>query len=529
MTLFLGLFILLLAISAAISGGIGIYAFRRRDARGAKSVAVLMVAITWWSATYGAFAAAVGSFERLLLFKVMFLGVVLIPAAFLTFTLQFTGRERWIDGKLLSLLAIEPAIVTALIWTDSWHGLFLGDYRTGEQIVFGPGFWLHSLYSYLLSFACYAMLGWTAIKAPGFYRKQALLLLIGAAASLFANFISIIYLLPQHGIDMTPVGFMVMGLFLLYNLRGQGLLDLLPIARHVVVEAMQDGVLALDSRDRAVDINPAARRILQLGPDVEPGADALAVFPAWRTLSRQVRARVSFSHEIALDAGGAHYIDVQGTPLIDAGGAPGGWILVLRDISQIKAAESELRAQLAHNEALQRTLQEQANRDGLTGLHNRRFLNDTLGREIEQARREGAPLAVAIIDIDRFKTVNDTRGHSAGDSVIKALANLLQAHTRRGDVACRYGGEEFVLSMPGAALETGLQRLNALCAQFGATSIDVACGGAIQTSFSAGVACFPRHGDDAQTLLTAADRALYAAKEAGRNRVLAADDAPQPV
>ena len=141
----------------------------------------------------------------------------------------------------------------------------------------------------------------------------------------------------------------------------------------------------------------------------------------------------------------------------------------MRDISIRMETEHALRdanEQLSHRveeiEELQATLREQAIRDALSGLFNRRFLEETCTRELARAQREGYPVALAMFDLDLFKRINDTYGHAAGDEVIVALARLLQQHARSSDTACRFGGEEFVLLLPGVDLETAAARVEEL-------------------------------------------------------------------
>jgi diguanylate cyclase (GGDEF)-like protein len=129
-----------------------------------------------------------------------------------------------------------------------------------------------------------------------------------------------------------------------------------------------------------------------------------------------------------------------------------------------------------------------------------------------------------MIDLDRFKNINDTYGHEAGDQFLKALGDLLLEQTRFGDVACRFGGEEFVVVLPGAPLEIAAIRVNQMRQFFAVRKIAIR-GTALSVTFSAGGAGFPEHGSDDASLLAEADRALYAAKAAGRNRVIAGDRA----
>lgn len=190
--------------------------------------------------------------------------------------------------------------------------------------------------------------------------------------------------------------------------------------------------------------------------------------------------------------------------------------------SQLQSANRALSDQLAEIRNLQAKLSEQVVRDSLSGLHNRRYFDETCPRELARAQREGYPLALMLIDIDHFKQVNDTFGHPAGDEVLVSLATLLEQHARASDVVCRYGGEEFVLLMPDMALETALARADALRRSFEREAVRYGQFD-ICTTLSIGVSCFPDHGARADLLIEAADKALYAAKHAGRNRVLAAE------
>ena len=167
-------------------------------------------------------------------------------------------------------------------------------------------------------------------------------------------------------------------------------------------------------------------------------------------------------------------------------------------------------------------LHKQAIRDPLTGLFNRRYLDETLPREIHRALREEKVLAVVMIDLDHFKAFNDEWGHEAGDLVLLGVAEALHDGLRASDIACRYGGEEILVVMPGADTEEAVARISAISAQVGNMSVTILGRNLPPVTFSAGVATLPEHGNNAKALLRAADRALYIAKETGRNRVVVA-------
>ena len=171
------------------------------------------------------------------------------------------------------------------------------------------------------------------------------------------------------------------------------------------------------------------------------------------------------------------------------------------------------------NLAMRENLREQATRDKLTGLYNRHYLGARFDQELVRASRAGASVAVILLDIDHFKRFNDNFGHAAGDHVLREFAKVFRATTRESDVACRYGGEEFVLLMPDATLDVARRRAEQICKSVRAMRVEFESQPLGGVSVSAGVAAFPANGTTAKEILEAADRALYSAKELGRDRV----------
>ncbi len=171
------------------------------------------------------------------------------------------------------------------------------------------------------------------------------------------------------------------------------------------------------------------------------------------------------------------------------------------------------------NLKLRETLHYQSIRDPLTGLFNRRYLEEFLNREIHRAVRKKLPLGMLLLDVDHFKQLNDNFGHEAGDRVLRELGQFLQKSIRSSDIACRYGGEEFILILPEANLENSTQR--AIQIQQGIRQLEIRHQGQVlnRITTSVGVACFPSHGATAEEVIRAADAALYLAKKQGRDRV----------
>ena len=160
----------------------------------------------------------------------------------------------------------------------------------------------------------------------------------------------------------------------------------------------------------------------------------------------------------------------------------------------------------------------QAMRDPLTGLYNRRQLEEGLHREVLRARRIGGTVGVMAIDVDHFKRVNDTLGHEVGDRALRGIADELASCVREEDIACRAGGEEFVIILPGAGKTALRSRAEAVRKTIERAHIS-AGEGMLKLTVSIGLASFPSYGDTGQAVLRAADVALYKAKAAGRNRV----------
>ncbi|MCB1957546.1 MAG: diguanylate cyclase [Rhodocyclaceae bacterium] len=186
--------------------------------------------------------------------------------------------------------------------------------------------------------------------------------------------------------------------------------------------------------------------------------------------------------------------------------------------NEVRTANQMLTEKLAEIEDLHERLQERAMRDALTGLYNRRYLDETLGRELARAKREGYPLCLALIDMDHFKQVNDTYGHMAGDEVLQHLGRLLRSNAREGDIPCRYGGEEFALVMAGMPLAAARERAEAWRSLFAASPVRHGQL-SIAVTMSVGLAAYPDNANTAEELMQLADEALYRAKGEGRNRV----------
>lgn len=181
---------------------------------------------------------------------------------------------------------------------------------------------------------------------------------------------------------------------------------------------------------------------------------------------------------------------------------------------------SEIVSLALANLVLRVSLRDQSMRDSLTGLYNRRFIDESLLRELDRARRNGTSLAIAMLDLDHFKSINDVYGHAVGDQVLKKVGALLGNFRVGYDIVARYGGEEFLLILTDISSDEVSTRLEQLRATIEAVRVETEEKVVDKVSISIGVALFPQMGDDREALLSLADQALYQAKGNGRNQVV---------
>ena len=165
-------------------------------------------------------------------------------------------------------------------------------------------------------------------------------------------------------------------------------------------------------------------------------------------------------------------------------------------------------------------LRQHSIRDPLTGLFNRRYLEETLVTETERSKRDVAPFSIIMLDLDQFKRFNDKHGHEAGDAVLQTVGKYLLRHVRGGDIACRYSGEEFTMVLPGAGSQEAFQRAEQLCEGVRTLRVEFRGQALGPLTLSAGVATYPDQGETGEHVQQAADLALYAAKADGRDRVV---------
>jgi diguanylate cyclase (GGDEF)-like protein/PAS domain S-box-containing protein len=446
--------------------------------------------------------------------------------------LKFTQREKWLTPAHILLFLVIPVISLILYWTNGYHHLVYLSFKSVElnstfmlQYVHGPWYYVGMTYSYAIIALGFILLTVSTVHAGPLLRSQYYQILLASFIPMLANLYSDLFLSKQSVLDLSPISFGFCGIFFVYSFLRNQFLEVIPVARNRLIENMSDGVLVLDAQGRIVDINPAMLGILKRKPASLIGKNASEIMKDFSEMNGVIWQNDDTRTELRLLNDPSRYMDLRMTPLLDERQNLNGRVIVFRDITYRKQVEKDLvhandrlHTQLIEIGLLQNQLREQAIRDPLTDLFNRRYLDETLERELARAEREGYPLCIVMMDLDHFKDVNDIYGHEAGDVVLKSVADTVTARSRHGDFACRYGGEEFVLVMPNICMETATRRaaelhqtIEGLNVPYGVFNLSI--------TISMGIACYPIHGEIKEELLRAADQALYTAKHAGRNRV----------
>jgi diguanylate cyclase (GGDEF)-like protein len=194
-----------------------------------------------------------------------------------------------------------------------------------------------------------------------------------------------------------------------------------------------------------------------------------------------------------------------------------------QDVQNLAIACADSIALAIANLRLRDRLRNQTIRDPLTGIFNRRFMEETLEREIHRAGRNQEPLCVIMFEIDDFKQYNNTFGHDAGDYVLKKVTDTMRSRLRRSDFPCRYGGDEFTLLLPNTTLEDGAQRAEELRKAVEALALSFNNQALGQVTVRMGVAIYPKHGETGESVLKVADDASYRARAIGKNCVVVAE------
>jgi len=341
-----------LIVSAAIAGVLAYYLWRRRSKPGAKPVVWVMLAVVVWSLGYALELESTTLSGQIFAANIQYFGIVTVPVMWFAFSLEYTGHDKWLTRRNLFLLAIVPFVTVALAWTNDihslmWYGRHLE--TSGPFMIiaktYGPWFWIHTSYSYLLLLSGMFFLLQRLFRPPRLYREQSIALLICVIVPLAWNVLYIFDLAPIYRVDLTPSAFVISGLAIAWGLFRFRLFDIIPLARDTVIEGMSDGVIVLDTENRFVDLNRAAERIVGCTPSEaigQPAANVLSRQPELVELFCGMTGASEGRVEVEIEKGETQRCyESHISPLYNRRGRLTGRLATLIDITERKRAEKQ--------------------------------------------------------------------------------------------------------------------------------------------------------------------------------------------
>jgi diguanylate cyclase (GGDEF)-like protein len=479
---------------------------RRHRAPQAAIASLLMVSAAIYAFGYAGEVVQTSLAGAMFWLHVEYLGLPWIPALWVLMALRHNGLRSH-----LGLLLVIPLITLVAQWSNSFHGLF----DRSLMFISRPPFWIVSPHrgpvAWLFIAYMYAALlygTWLYISrfriSSHLYRKQNLILVTACLPPLCGNLVYLCDWSPW-GLDLAPAMLGITVILAYFAVIKLECFDLVPMARSLVFNSIRDAALVTDLQHCLVDFNPAARELLPCLGNIGLGADVTTT--AFQTPAlQQIFHDPNHQQEIELDVGGElQHFAARVLPLrLEERQA--GWAIILANITA--------QVRLVHE------LRRDAETDELTGVANRRRFAASIERESERSRRNGTAFSVIILDIDRFKDINDRFGHGAGDSVLAAIANRIVSCLRRVDLLSRYGGDEFAVLLPEAGSDGAFEAAERIRAAVAGSAVEMVEGQLLYVSISVGLATHDQeHSTDWEQLLAEADQALYCAKADGRNRL----------
>lgn len=337
-----------LFVNAAFCVGLAVFTLRLRDRPGGLPLGLLLLAIAEWSLALGFEMTARPLSARILWSKIQYVGLTAAPVLLFLFSLELTRQLRGIRAGALLLLSIVPVATLALAWTNEWHALIWTDFMPNEVLggrilIYGHGtwFWIWVVYLYGLLSVSTLLLIRAAFRYRYLHRRQVVGLLVSMVPPWGLNAFYLAAPPRFQGLDLTPVGFMLTGVILVWSLRHLHFLKVAPVARDVVIDEMQEGVIVLDWQDRVVDVNPAAQAMLGIRPAAVVGESLEVGLGAWVPVGDSEVEKPKMGGEVQIEGVGC--LEWRMSPLEGRSGDVFGRLIILQDITERKAVQDELR------------------------------------------------------------------------------------------------------------------------------------------------------------------------------------------
>ncbi|MBD2862419.1 MULTISPECIES: histidine kinase N-terminal 7TM domain-containing diguanylate cyclase [Paenibacillus] len=508
----LTMYITLVCVSGVFNVFLSIYAFsKRREIPGAGTFMAYTSALAIYCFGY-AFCLASDTIREVKLWTtVEYVGMPFSAALGLMIVLNYLGRK--VSGRTAAVMLVIPAITLLMVATNDYHHLFYKSMELREglpaplvKIEIGEWYIVHGIYTFSCLLAAVVLLIGRWRQTSRTYRLQLTVMLCGQFIPMVAAFLYLLGIAPG-GLDPVPIVMCVTSSLFIWAIVSTKMLTVVPIAKETIFESMGEGVIVLDPAERLIDFNRAAAAMI---PSLHLSLIGKTLDEVWTMMTGSpfpaARQPQGMKEEIVWTAdNGCRCYEVRSSVVRHRNGEQAGSLLMLIDVTELKR--------------LQRDLEHMAYYDGLTQIYNRTHFIHLARELLKESRTGGHPFSVVLFDIDYFKQINDSFGHETGDRVIVHVVSVCKRILGENTLFGRYGGEEFVIALPFASLDEAAGLAERLRAALEAEPLITADGEvAVTSSFGAAQAAEPGR-DTLESLLHAADEALYLSKRGGRNRV----------
>ena len=509
---FITIFKIAIFASASISTVLSVLVYRKRaNSQPLRFLSGMFLANAFYATSYLFEIISPGLEEAIFFLNLEYLGLSFIPVFWVL--IAWSYRPQDLEGitatfvKKLRSLFVIPILICLFVWTNEWHRLVYHSLTLQENLPItairfdrATGFWIINGTIITLYLSGSFRMIHNLINGKGSFRTQYILLMLSATLPILAHLLLLKQTVP-HNLDIVPISFTLSGLLLYWGMVKMQLFDLVPIARTMVLNAMHEAVFVLDNKDRLIDSNHHAKELfLQNDAGIYGKTLAESHPQLWDSFTSASQAG-----EVVLPVDGIERtFTISKSPIINKRQEAMGMLYLLHDITELRSYVKELERLAAS--------------DGLTGLLNHHQFMKLASEEasrLEQVRV--GMFSLIIFDLDHFKEINDTYGHSAGDLALQTVGQLVANHARASDLCARYGGEEFILLCRGTSLFDAYQLAEELRVAIAETGITYG-GQSVGITASFGVSVYSPHmGISWETALNQADTAMYAAKANGRN------------
>ena len=518
----LNLLVLSYFASAAVSVAVTVVAWRRRHMVGARGLALVMIAVSWWLLANALEAASLDQSTKIAWSVIAYPGIESSAVLYLLFVLGWTRQDGRLTRARIALLLVVPFVSVGMAATNEWHHLLWPSVRLieawGVTAVYehGPWFWVQAAYAYSLIGVGLVALVVAIYRYPKIYSARIRIVIVASLAPILGGVLYAAGLDAAQHADLSSIAFAIAGLIVAWAILRSRLLDLVPVAWPTLVDSLTDAVLVLDPERRIVAFNPSATRLLGTTGDAVGQAidQVLHQFPELVAVCqgtgdqeaeipmRPGQSGPSGSERLAIPPPAARWFNLRVTAIEDERGRDAGCLVVLRDVTE--------RRQMVE------TIRTLSLTDELTGLLNRRGFTSLAEQQLRTSIRTRNRLWLVFADLDGLKDINDRLGHEAGDRAICEIARLLRMGSfREADLVARLGGDEFAILATETARADGEQVVK---------RVDDALRRANETpgrefalSLSTGVAIFdPERPQTLDQLIGEADRLMYQAKHSQR-------------